>query len=194
MQGHALMVQAATPTIAIVREIDADQLTAPTPCSEYDIHKLINHLLFWGPSLESAARKEPFPPPAPSDRDVDLVDDGWADTYERQARRIATAWSRPDAWEGLTKLGSPMDLPAPMIGGMVLGEFVVHGWDLARASGQEAKWDDDVLAFAYQEVEKTAEQGREMGVYGERVPVADTAPMLNRILGLTGRDPSWAAA
>ncbi|NDL56592.1 TIGR03086 family protein [Phytoactinopolyspora sp. XMNu-373] len=186
------MEGAATPAIAVVRGIEAGQLSAPTPCSEYDVHKLLNHVLFWGPSLESAARKEVFPPPADSDRDVDLVDAGWADTYERQSRRIAASWSQPEAWEGLTQLGSPMDLPASMIGGMVMGEFVVHGWDLARASGQQVMWDDDVLAFVYQEVEKTAEQGREMGVYAERVPVPADAPVLDQILGLTGRDPTWA--
>jgi len=88
-------------------------------------------------------------------------------------------------------MGSPMELPAPMIGGMVLGEFVVHGWDLARATGQAPEWDDDVLSFVHRELELTAEQGRAMGVYKDRVAVPDTAPLLDRILGLTGRHPGW---
>ena len=84
-------------------------------------------------------------------------------------------------------------LPAPMICGMVLGELVVHGWDLARATGEEPEWDDEVLRFVYRELEMTAEQGREMGVYGDRVDVSGTAPMLEKILGMTGRDPHWTA-
>ncbi len=88
-------------------------------------------------------------------------------------------------------MGSPMELPAPMIGGMVLGEFVVHGWDLARATGQEPEWDDEVLSFVYRELEMTAEQGREMGVYANRVAVPDTASLLDKLLGMTGRDPLW---
>jgi hypothetical protein len=45
----------------------------------------------------------------------------------------------------------------------------------------------------YQEVDKSAEQGREMGIYGEPVAVPDTELVLHRILGLTGRDPNWTA-
>jgi uncharacterized protein (TIGR03086 family) len=84
-----------------------------------------------------------------------------------------------------------MELPAAMIGGMVLGEVVVHGWDLARAVDQHPRWPADVLRAVYDEVAKTAEQGREMGVYGPPVLVPDNAPILDRILGMTGRDPNW---
>lgn len=191
MQENTLVAMAAAPTVAIVGNIGPDQLTAPTPCREYDVKKLINHLLFWGPSLEGAARKESIAPPAASDEDVDLTDGDWKSKLQAQTNRLATAWSQPGAWEGTTRMGAPMDMPAAMIGGMVLGELVVHGWDLACATGQEPTWDDEVLAAVHQEVEKTAEQGRQMGIYAERVPVPDTASVLDRILGLTGRDPTW---
>jgi uncharacterized protein (TIGR03086 family) len=81
-------------------------------------------------------------------------------------------------------------MPAHMIGGMVLGELVVHGWDLARATGRHSAWNEELLGFLHQEVAKTAEMGREMGVYGPEVPVADTASTLDRTLALTGRNPS----
>jgi uncharacterized protein (TIGR03086 family) len=74
---------------------------------------------------------------------------------------------------------------------MVLGEFVVHGWDLARATGHDVTWDDTVLEFALEWLVQTAEQGRAMGVYGAAVPVPENAPVLDRLLGLTGRDPQW---
>ncbi|MGH3683226.1 MAG: maleylpyruvate isomerase N-terminal domain-containing protein, partial [Natronosporangium sp.] len=48
MHGHSLIGQAAAPTVAIVRAIRADQLAAPTPCQEYDVRRLLNHLLYWG--------------------------------------------------------------------------------------------------------------------------------------------------
>ena len=108
-----------------------------------------------------------------------------------QIDRVVKAWSEPDAWEGMTRMGGPMELPATMIGGMVLGEFVVHGWDLARATGQGFGWDGELLSFVHRELELTAEQGRAMGVYQDRVAVPDTAPLLDRILGLTGRHPGW---
>lgn len=188
---HSHIATAAAPTMEIVRGIRADQLDAPTPCSEYDVHKLINHLLFWGPSLEGAAHKKPVTPPAESEQDVDLADGDWKGKVEAQTAGIVAAWSQPAAWEGTTQMGGPMELPASMIGAMVLGELVVHGWDLARATGQVPAWDDEILTRVLDEVEKTADQGREMGIYAAPVPVPDTAPVLDRILGLTGRDPDW---
>jgi uncharacterized protein (TIGR03086 family) len=150
---------------------------------------MVNHLLFWGPSLEGAARKEAVLPPAEDEADVHLAGGDWAAALAGQLDRITAAWSSPGAWEGLTRMGAPMDMPAPLIGGMVVGELVVHGWDLARATAQRPEWDEDLLAYLLVEVAATAEQGREMGVYGPEVPVSEAAPTLDRVLGLTGRDP-----
>ncbi len=193
MQGYSVIQLAAMPTIAIVRNIRDDQLNVATPCAEFDVCELMDHLLFWAPALQGAARKELVEPrdvsggssEVPGDERVALID---------QIERVAEAWSEPGAWEGTTRMGSPTELPASMIGGMVLGEFVVHGWDLARATGQACDWDGEVLSFVYRELELTTEQGRAMGVYDDRVAVPDTAPLLDKILGLTGRHPGWSGA
>lgn len=193
MQQHSMTAMAARPTIAVVHGICADQLGAATPCSEYDIQTLINHLLFWGPSLEGAGRKSSVDPPAASERELDLVTQGeWKGRLEAQIEGIVIAWSEPNAWEGTTQMGGPMQLPASTIGGMILGELVVHGWDLARASGQHPTWDDQLLDFVFQDLQMTAKQGRDMGIYGDQVQVPNTAPVLDQILGLTGRDPAWS--
>jgi uncharacterized protein (TIGR03086 family) len=189
MQPHLLVAGAAAPTVEVVRGIAPDHLDAPTPCTEFDVRALINHLLCWGPSLVGAARKEGVAPPAEGGQD--LAGSDWAARLEAQTDEIVASWSDPGAWDGMTRMGSPTPMPAAMIGGMVLGELVVHGWDLARATRQHPRWSDEVLAFTYDTVHMTADQGRQMGVYGPEVPVPATAPPLDRILGLTGRDPSW---
>lgn len=194
MHGHSLIGQAAAPTVAIVRAIRADQLTAPTPCQEYDVRRLLHHLLYWGPSLEGAARGSVVAPPADPEPELELTGDDWVGSVTGQVDRLATAWSDPAAWEGTTQLGGPPSLPAAIVGGMVLTELVVHGWDLARATGQPPQWDDRVLAFVHREVAGTAEQGRQLGVYGPLVRVPGTAPVLDQLLGLTGRDPRWSAS
>jgi len=187
MRDHSSIAKAAAPLIDTVRGIRTDQLDAPTPCSEFDVRGLLNHILYWGPSLTGAARKESVPPPA----EADVFDEHWARRLEAQIDRLVDAWSDPAAWQGTTLLGGTYEMPADLVGGMVLGELVVHGWDLARATGQEPKWDEDVIEFVHDEVAKSAEQGREMGVYGAAVPVPATASTLERALGLTGRDPGW---
>lgn len=191
MADVRLAARAAAPLVEIIRNIKPDQLDAPTPCAEYDVRKLINHLLFWGPSLEGAGRKELVPPPGASDAEVDLAGGDWAAKLEAQVERTAEAWSQPAAWEGTTRVISPTGMPAPMIGGMVVCEMVAHGWDLARATGQKPSWDDELLEFVHDEVSKTAEQGRQMGAYGPEVPVSESSATLDRALGLIGRDPDW---
>jgi hypothetical protein len=77
---------------------------------------------------------------------------------------------------------------------MVLGEFVLHGWDLARAVSMPITFGDEVLRLLYDEVARSADLGRSMGVYGPEVSVAGDAPRFARVLALSGRDPRWTAA
>ena len=65
-------------------------------------------------------------------------------------------------------------------------------WDLAVATGQLLELPADLLAHLHDTMFAGVEQGREMGLYGPEVAVPAYAPVLNRILGLTGRDPAWA--
>ncbi len=188
MSREQLIDQAVTTALEVVENIEPDQLDAPTPCAEFDVRRLVNHLLFWGPSLNAAARKQTVPPPAAAESDVDLTTGDWAAELGVLLRDRADAWREPSAWVGTTTLGSPRELPAGMIGAMVLGETVVHTWDLARATGQEPSWDAEVLEFLHADLLQTAQMGRDMGIYGPEVPVPPDAPLIERILGLTGRE------
>lgn len=58
---------------AVTRTITDDQLAQKTPCREYDVRALVNHLLFWGPSLAGGGRKMSVPQPATAESDVDLA-------------------------------------------------------------------------------------------------------------------------
>ncbi len=184
MAPGSLITSTATTTLGVVRGVE--DLDAATPCADFDVRALVEHLLTWGPALAGAGRKEAVPPL----EDVRVGDD-WQARLEAQLSDVADAWSGEEAWAGTTHMGGPTKMPADLIGGMVLVELLVHGWDLGRASGQRPEWDDDVLEFALDEVAKTADQGRAMGVYGAEVVVPDGAPTVDRVLGLTGRDPRW---
>ncbi|WP_218717305.1 TIGR03086 family metal-binding protein [Nocardia sp. MH4] len=184
------VARAAEPLSKLLRTLTPDQLTAPTPCAEFDVRALLNHLLFWGPSLVGAASKAAVAPPAAAETEVDLTADDWSTALETQLGELAAAWRDPAAWQGTTRLGGPTELPASLVGGIVVGELIVHGWDLARALGTTVEWDDDLLDYVLDETAATADQGRAMGIYGPEIPVAADAPLLDRILGLTGRDPA----
>lgn len=177
---------------AVARNITDDQLSNKTPCTAYDVRALVNHLLFWGPSLAGAGRKEAVPQPAAAESDVDLTADDWRGRLLSLLNEISSSWAPPSAWEGETSMGTPQLLPAPVMGDMIVGELAVHGWDLAVATGQVLELPAELLAHLHVSIAAGVEQGRAMGMYGPQVPVPAGAPTLDRILALTGRDPAWS--
>jgi uncharacterized protein (TIGR03086 family) len=84
-------------------------------------------------------------------------------------------------------------LPASTIGDMVLAEVVLHGWDLARATGQQLEVPATVAHELRRGIEETAEMGRRMGAYGIAVEIDEHASDLAHALGAAGRDPAWSA-
>ncbi len=161
-------------------------LSAPTPCAGFDVRGLLNHLLYWGPWLVAAGRCEEPPTPAAGD----LVTADWRAALEKQTETLVDVFGVQSAWDGTTALGTTR-LPASVVGDMVLGEFVLHGWDLARASDQELRCAPGAARAVYESAVAMGEQARSMGVYGPAVPVPADAAVLERALGASGRDPGW---
>ncbi len=178
------LVRAITATGTIVRGVKPDQLDDRTPCRDWDVRTLTNHLLQVVTAVDLAGRGEPVPNEL---WERQLPTDDAAARFEDAARSAATAW---DPLPETVHMGES-DLPAPFAVAMLGTDLVIHGWDLARATGQDYRVDDDLAEQAYRFVAGTAEQGRGMGIFGEPVPVDGGAP-LDRALGLSGRDPGWS--
>jgi uncharacterized protein (TIGR03086 family) len=175
MSINELMGQAATELVTVARRVGPEQLGAPTPCREYAVKDLINHLVW---VLGGAD---------PAERDRDHTQGDWVGLIaERCDKAVATTW------EGTVRLGSH-ETPAELASSLLLCDLVIHGWDLARATGQPFHCADEPAEAAYRTVTMMAERGRTMGAFGEAVEVPDSAPTLDRALGLSGRDPGWAA-
>jgi uncharacterized protein (TIGR03086 family) len=166
-------------------------LAAPTPCAGYDVRGLLNHLLYWGPWLIAAGRREGPPAMGSGEAEAARVTDGWRADLEKQTETLAEVFGTPAAWTGTTSLGSA-PMPAAVVGAMVLGEFVLHGWDLARASGQRLRCAPEAATAVYESAVAMGDQARSMGVYGPAVAVAAEASPLERALGAAGRDPGWS--
>ncbi|MGW5353606.1 TIGR03086 family metal-binding protein [Streptomyces sp. NPDC004031] len=184
---------AADAMASVARTLTDDQLGDKTPCTEYDVRALVNHLLFWGPSLAGGGRKEPVPLPAAAESEVDLTAGDWRGRLLAVLDDITSSWALPGAWEGETTMGTPQPLPASVLGDMITGELSMHGWDLAVATGQRPALPAGLLAHLHDTVFAGLEQGRAMGMYGPEVAVPSDAPALDRVVALTGRDPAWTA-
>jgi uncharacterized protein (TIGR03086 family) len=70
---------------------------------------------------------------------------------------------------------------------------VVHSWDLARATGQSYEPDARTLHVVYELVTQQASAEGTPGLFGPSIPVPAEASLLDRFIGLTGRDPRWQA-
>ncbi|MEU9173703.1 TIGR03086 family metal-binding protein [Streptomyces sp. NPDC048420] len=183
-----LLGMARERAVPVVRGIPDSALGAATPCAEYDVKALVNHVFQVVVQFQRLAAKEPseFGAAAP-DRVAEGAD--WRERLVAETGRLVAAWSVPGAEEGVT---GAMGMPARLVGGMALLDLTVHVWDLARATGQEYGEVEGAvvaeLAGAVAELEPTA---RKMGVFGEPVGVGEGASAFERLLGRTGRDPGW---
>jgi uncharacterized protein (TIGR03086 family) len=83
-----------------------------------------------------------------------------------------------------------VELPGEVAALVALDEVVVHGWDLAVATGQPYAVDDASVEGALRFASSFGDD-RPPGLFGPAVPVPDDAPALDRLLGATGRDPGW---
>lgn len=192
MDLHPHLAAAASEAARIARGVPADRLDAPTPCADMDTRALLNHwILYTAYGLEKRARREPLPE-AWLTRDF-VAEPGWADAYAAQLDRAVAAWADPAAWEGDIDFGGGSTAPAADIAGMILKEMVVHGWDVATATGQELRCSPQTAEAVYEVVDRHAEAYRQYQGFADPVEVPPNAPTLDRALALSGRDPAWRA-
>ncbi|NUK22190.1 TIGR03086 family protein [Streptomyces lunaelactis] len=179
------LTECAAEAARTARGVTAEQLPAPSTCKEWEVRELVNHLvLYTSHGLEHRALREQLPEELTA-RDF-TTDADWAYQYAAQLDRALAAWSEPAAWEGEVDLGSTT-MPASEIASLIVKELAVHGWDLARSTGQEFKISDGTGEFVLAVVERHAEIYRQYDGFAAPQPVADDAPAFERALAASGR-------
>jgi uncharacterized protein (TIGR03086 family) len=179
----------------LVSRVPDDLLDAPTPCPAYTLGDLVDHIGGAALAFTGAAAKDQggATSQGPSG-DASRLDDDWRTRIPGDLAALADAWRDPDAWTGMTKAGG-VELPGEVAGLVALDELVVHGWDVARATGQAYNCDAPSLEAVHGFVAQFSEPGMEesrAGLFGPVVDVPEDAPLLDRVIGLTGRDPAWS--
>lgn len=113
-----------------------ESLEGPPPCPGYTLGDLVEHVGGLAIAFTAAARKETgdIGSRGPSG-DASRLGDDWRTRIPRDLAALAEAWRDPAAWDGMTRAGR-LDLPGEVAGLVALDELVIHGWDVARASGQ----------------------------------------------------------
>ncbi|MFI9758638.1 TIGR03086 family metal-binding protein [Streptomyces sp. NPDC051963] len=168
------------------------QLGGETPCPEYAVRNVLGHLAGLAAAFRDAGRKE-LGPTTDTDPGGSLPDvgPGWREEMPKVLDELADAWRDPAAWTGMTRAGG-FDMPGAVAGAVAIDELVIHGWDLARAIGRPYTPDPAALQAAYDFLLAAADDpSRGGGIFGPVVPVPADAPLLDRTVGLSGRDPGW---
>jgi uncharacterized protein (TIGR03086 family) len=180
---------AANRMAGLLTSVSDDWFDLPTPCPDSSVGDLIDHVGVFSKVFAAVAHKDSLgssPPPRPSAVNLEA---GWRDRIARDLEALADAWGAAEAWEGMTAIRG-LELPAQVGGLVALDELVVHGWDIAVSTGQpyepSAAEVDAAASFV-----SSFDAPRDGGLFGPVVPVPDDASPLNRLLGLTGRDPGW---
>ena len=187
---------AAREVIGLLDGVTEDHLPGPTPCADTSVAMMLDHLMGLSLAFTEAAQKTNHGASAPPESSAEHLDPDWRSVLPQRLDELAEAWRDPAAWEGMAEAGG-VTMPAEEMGAVALDELVLHGWDLARGTGQPFTCDpastEAVLAFTEQSAQPEFAAGRE-GLFGPVVDVPGDAPAFDRALGFAGRDPAWTAA
>ena len=188
---------AAAEVARLAEHVRDDQLGDLTPCEGYPVGALLDHLMALTRAFTWAANKEPMPPGVdeslPGQARADHLRSDWREQLPLRLIAMAEAWRRPQAWEGEATVGG-VTSPAGVTGLFGLDELVLHGWDLARGTGQVFSADSASTHALLPLLQGLAAPGTERtGLFGAVVDTGADACDLELVLGLAGRDPHWSA-
>ncbi len=173
--------------VATLRWVDEDQWTAATPCGDWDVRALVDHLVTGNERfVVRLSGDTPGPPP---DRSAATTKE-MVDAYERTGAEVVEAFEKPGVLQRVSEwpIGA---LPGSEALGLKITETLTHGWDLQQALGTTIRFDDrtieDACAWSKPMLERMPE-GR--SPFGTPQDCPDEAPPLDRLAALLGRKVS----
>ncbi|HWN36801.1 MAG TPA: TIGR03086 family metal-binding protein [Pseudonocardia sp.] len=178
------LIPARDTMIDLLSQVAADQFAHATPCSEYTVADLIDHVDGVSVGFAALARGDELPDAsAPSTAAPD-----WRDSVTKHVWALGEAWADPTAWQGSTDAGG-LELPNELWGKIALTELVVHGWDLAKATGQPFELAEPTVLACFEHVARFVPNAPVEGLWAPAVRVPRDAALLDRLVAITGRNP-----
>lgn len=168
-----------------VHAIRDDQWAGPTPCTEWSVRDLVNHLTYetlWAPELLSGRTVTEV-----GDRfDGDNLGTDPIDAWDRAAAAGVAAFTTDSALS--TTVDSSMGpLSCPIYLGQIFMDIVIHGWDLARGIGADDTIEPRFAEELYAEVAPKEDDIKAWGIFGDRVVPPAGADTQTKLLAVLGR-------
>lgn len=185
MDDIDLLQRVLDKTAAIIEAVTPDEYDRPTPCPDYDVGALLNHMTGWVRSFAAGAAGSHFE----GDPAAHVAGDDPAGEFRAAAAQIVAGWRANGLDRDVGMMGR--DVPGRMVLDMTVMEYMTHGWDLATATRQPVPYSEEEATQALERAQGTLpEQYRGEGrPFGLVVEVPDTAPAIDRFVGFLGRDP-----
>jgi uncharacterized protein (TIGR03086 family) len=184
-----LLVGVLDKTAGILAGVRPDQGGDPTPCSDYDVDTLVNHLVGGVRTFAAGIHGRPVEGDPWS---ADAGDDPSGE-FRAAADDLVAGW-RGRGFDGTVGITGAAEVPAPMAFNMALMEYLTHGWDLAVATGQAVPFTEEEAEATLAAAQATLppEYRGEGRSFGHIVAVGEGAPAVDRLAGFMGRDPAGA--
>jgi uncharacterized protein (TIGR03086 family) len=178
-------LQAIDQTGRIVAAVTPDQLSKPTPCADWDVRGLLNHTIAGVHMFDDAAQEKAFDM---SRFEKDLVGTDPADNYQQGVAKLEKTVRQPDVLD--RTWGMPFGpTPGQFAISAATVENLQHGWDIARATGQDAEFDPELTEAAIQAAQLfPADMVRREGVFGPEAACGPDAPAEDRLAAFLGRE------
>ena len=184
MDSISVLRKAVDQTGRIVAGVKPDQLAGSTPCADWDTRALLNHTIGAVEMFDDAAQTKPFNAAIFAQ---DNVGDDAGASYENQAAVLRDTLAQPNVLERTWTMPFG-EVPGVVGAGFATLELFQHGWDVARASGQQIDFDADVTEAANATAQvMPAEQVRVPGVFGAEGNCPPDASAADRVAAFLGR-------
>ena len=187
-----LLERTTARTKIVMAGVRQSQIDDPTPCAQWTVHGLVNHLI--GGLEFTAACIAGIPTSIrPSTSDSSQIDErdvgSLSRAYNAALSRLLELAAAPDALEQVatTPFG---EMPVSQIFVGTVMDQLIHCWDLAKATGQDTTLDADLVEFAFPVLQSGfADLGREAGFVGPQQAIADDAGLQDQLIAYMGRQP-----
>jgi uncharacterized protein (TIGR03086 family) len=168
----------------LIDRIAADQWTAPTPCTEWNVRDVVNHLV--GLNLVFVAMLEGSPVP---ERGTDRLGADPAGAYRQSAAALQAAVV-PGVLERSQSTPLGVATGAERLRWRI-ADLLVHGWDLGQATATLAELPDDLVEQALAFVRAQLPSQPRTGRFDDPQPISASAPVIDQLVAFTGRPVPW---
>src|SRR5215204_5912740 len=173
-------------TQQVINRVTPEDLVKPTPCSDWDVRALVNHMVGVLGALEAPARGEQVDFSATGSEDV--IGSDPAGTFSKNASEFMAAWSAPGAIERVvTSMFG--EQPSAFYLGLATADILLHGWDLASAIGAPSTMDETTSAEVLANMQRILkpEMRGEGKAFASEATCASDASVQERLVAFSGR-------